>query len=88
VDAIDSRRGNAASGLDSAAAGIHASADKLGGIAHQAADGLGATAGYLRENKVGDMMADVEAYLKAHPAQALVGAAVLGFLAGRMLRRD
>jgi ElaB/YqjD/DUF883 family membrane-anchored ribosome-binding protein len=92
VDAIDARRGAAASGLDSAAAGVHANADKLpprvSGFAHQAADSLGATANYLRENKMGDMMADVEAYLKAHPAQALAGAAVLGFLAGRMLRRD
>jgi ElaB/YqjD/DUF883 family membrane-anchored ribosome-binding protein len=92
VDAIDARRGTAANGLDSAAAGVHANADKLppsmSGFAHQAADGFGVSASYLRENKLGDMVADLEAYLKAHPGQALAGAVVLGFFAGRMLRRD
>lgn len=92
VNAIDARRSGAASGLDGAAAGIQVKADKLAhgmsGVAHHAADGLSATATYLREHKIGDMMTDVEAYLKSHPAQALGGAAVLGFFAGRLLRRD
>ena len=51
------------------------------------ATGLHATAGYIRENRVKDMVADVTAYVKAHPAQALIGAVAVGFIAGRMLRR-
>jgi hypothetical protein len=92
VDSIDARRGSAASGLDSAAAGIHANADKLppsvGPYAHQAADTLEATADYVRDNKLRDMWSDVEGAIKAYPMQTLLGAVVVGFLAGRMLRRD
>ncbi len=92
VDAIDARRGTAASGLESAAAGLHRNADKLpvnvSEFAHQAADKLGATADYVRENTMQDVLLDLEAYVKAHPTQALLGAAVVGFFAGRMLSRD
>src|ERR1022692_658625 len=92
VGAIDAQRGSAANGLDSAAAGIHANADKLppnvSGFAHQTADKLGATANYVRGNKLEDMVSDLGKYVKANPAQALIGALVVGFLAGRMLRRN
>jgi ElaB/YqjD/DUF883 family membrane-anchored ribosome-binding protein len=53
-----------------------------------AADKISATADYVREKKVRDMVADVGACIKAYPRQALLGAAVVGFFAGRMLRRD
>jgi ElaB/YqjD/DUF883 family membrane-anchored ribosome-binding protein len=92
VDAVDASRESAASTLDSAAAGIRAKADTLPGgrqvgqFAHQTADKLGATAQYLREHEVKDMMSEVESFIKAHPAQALLGAAVVGFLAGRSMR--
>jgi len=92
VDAIDARRGTAASGLDSAAAGLHKNADNLPGnvsqFAHQTADKLSATADYVRDNTMQDAWADLEAYVKTHPTQALLGAAVVGFCAGRMLSRD
>jgi len=92
VDAIDARRGTAASGLKSAAAGLHKNADNLPGnvsqFAHQTADKLSATADYVRDNTMQDAWADLEAYIKAHPTQALLGAAVVGFCAGRMLSRD
>ena len=92
VDAIDARRGTAASGLESAAAGLHKNADNLPGnvsqFAHQTADKLSATADYVRDNTMQDALADLEAYVKAHPTQALLGAAVVGFCAGRMLSRD
>jgi ElaB/YqjD/DUF883 family membrane-anchored ribosome-binding protein len=92
VDAVDASRDSAASTLDSAAAGIRANADSLPGgravgqFANQAADKLGSTAQYLREHEVKDMMSDLEGFIKAHPAQALLGAAVVGFLAGRSMR--
>ena len=92
VETIDARRGSAASGLESAAAGLHRNADKLpdsvGQYAHQAADRLGATADYVRDNTMQDAAADLEAYVKAHPTQALIGAAIVGFFAARMLTRD
>ena len=92
VDAIEARRGTAASGLEGAAAVLHRNADRLPGnvgpLAHQAADKLGATADYVRDNTMQDALADLGAYVKAHPTQALLGAAVVGFCAGRMLSRD
>ena len=35
-----------------------------------------------------DVVTDLKSYVKAHPTQALVGAAVVGFMAGRLLQRD
>jgi ElaB/YqjD/DUF883 family membrane-anchored ribosome-binding protein len=92
VDALDARRGTVASGLESAAAGLHGNADKLppsvSQFAHQAADKLDATADYVRENTMQAVRSDLGAYIKAHPTQALLGAAVVGFCAGLMLSRD
>jgi len=92
VGALDARRGTAASGIDSAATALHANADKLpatvGKFAHQTADTLSATADYVRDNTMRDAMADLKSYVKAHPTQALVGAVVVGFMAGRLLQRD
>jgi ElaB/YqjD/DUF883 family membrane-anchored ribosome-binding protein len=88
VGALDARRDTAASGLDSAAATLHANAEKLGKFAHQAADTLGDTADYVRDNTMRDVVTDLKRYVKAHPTQALIGAVAVGFLAGRMLTRD
>lgn len=92
VGALDARRGTAASGIDSAATALHANADKLpatvGKFAHQTADTLSATADYVRDNTMRDVVTDLTSYVKAHPTQALVGAAVVGFMAGRLLQRD
>ena len=92
MEAVESSRESAASTLDSAAAGIRSKAESLPGgpqvgqFANQAADKLGATAQYLREHEVKDMMSEVESFIKAHPTQALLGAVVVGFLAGRGMR--
>ncbi len=92
VDAMDSQRTSAASGLKSAAAGLHAKADELPGgralsdFAHQAADRMDATGEYLRAHDVRDIAGDVEGFVKTHPMQAIIGAAVVGFLAGRAAR--
>ena len=92
MDAVESGRESAASTLDSAAAGIRSKAESLPGgpqvgqFANQAADKLGATAQYLREHEVKDLMSGVESFIKAHPTQALLGAVVVGFLAGRGMR--
>ena len=93
MDAVESGRQSAASTLDNAASGIRARADSLPGgadvsrFARRAADRIGGAAQYLREHEVKDMMSSVESFVKDHPAQALIGAAVVGFLAGRSIRR-
>ena len=92
VEAVDASRESAASTLESAAEGIRAKADRLPGgpqaseYARRAADKLGATANYIRDHEVKDMASDLQSFIKAHPAQALIGAAVIGFLAGRAVR--
>lgn len=93
MDAVESGRQSAASTLDSAASGIRSKADSLPGgadvsrFARRAADRIGGAAQYLREHEVKDMMSEAESFIKEHPAQALLGAAVVGFLAGRSMRR-
>ena len=92
VEAVDAGRSSAASTLETAAAGIRDKADRLPGgpqvgqFARQTADKLGATADYLREHEAKDIASDFQSFLKAHPAQALIGAVVVGFLAGRSMR--
>jgi ElaB/YqjD/DUF883 family membrane-anchored ribosome-binding protein len=92
MDAVESGRESAATSLDSAASGIRAKADSLPGgpdvsrFARRAADKIGGAAQYLRDHEVKDMMSEVQSFVKEHPAQALLGAAVIGFLAGRARR--
>jgi len=92
VEAIDAGRTSAASGLGNAAAGLHARADELpggetvSGFAHQTAEKLNATAGYLRDHDVADIASEMKDFVKAHPTQAIIGAVVIGFLAGRAAR--
>jgi ElaB/YqjD/DUF883 family membrane-anchored ribosome-binding protein len=92
MDAVESGRQSAASTLDSAASGIRSKADALPGgedvgrFARRAADKIGGAAQYLRDHEVKDMMSEVQSFIKEHPAQALLGAAVVGFLAGRSMR--
>ena len=92
MDAVESGRESAATSLDSAASGIRAKADSLPGgpdvgrFARRAADKIGGAAQYLRDHEVKDMMSEVQSFVKEHPAQALLGAAVVGFLAGRARR--
>jgi hypothetical protein len=92
MDAVESGRESAASSLDNAASGIRAKADSLPGgpdvsrFARRAADKIGGAAQYLRDHEVKDMMSEVQSFVKEHPAQALLGAAVVGFLAGRSRR--
>lgn len=39
-------------------------------------------------SKVSDMFDDAQELLKTYPAAALIGAVVIGFAAGRLLRRN
>ena len=42
---------------------------------------------YFRDVDARKMMDDLTGYVRSHPAQALVGAVVLGFVTGRLIRR-
>jgi ElaB/YqjD/DUF883 family membrane-anchored ribosome-binding protein len=92
VASLDAQRSAAASGIESAATALHANAERLPStvntLAHQTASTLSATADYVRDNSMRDAVVDLKDYVKAHPTQALIGAAVVGFLAGRLLQRD
>ena len=91
---LDESRAPAAEKLESAATALHERADDLpggetvSGIAHSAADKMEATADYVREHSLQDMMGDVETFVRKHPGQSLLAAAAVGFLVGRTLRSD
>jgi ElaB/YqjD/DUF883 family membrane-anchored ribosome-binding protein len=94
ADKLNENRGAAAGGLDSAASALHGKADSLPGgetvanAAHTAANALGSTADYIRENDLKAMMEDVQKLVKNNPGPALLTAAVLGFLIARTFSRD
>jgi ElaB/YqjD/DUF883 family membrane-anchored ribosome-binding protein len=44
-------------------------------------------AAYFRDRDARDILDDVKEYAKAHPTQALIGAAILGLVAGQLIRR-
>jgi len=94
ADKIDANRQGAASGLESAASTLHQKADslpggeKVSGLAHAAADKLGATADYVRAHDVNSMTADLERIVRRNPGPALLTAAVVGFLVGRAMSND
>lgn len=44
-------------------------------------------ASYFRDKQARDIWSDVEEQMKAYPVAALIGAVVVGFAAGRLLRR-
>ncbi|MFG3423473.1 hypothetical protein [Micromonospora sp. NPDC048063] len=55
-------------------------------IARQAADRVHGVAGWLEQREPGDIIAEVRDYARRNPGTFLVGAAVLGVLAGRLTR--
>lgn len=94
ADTIDENRDAAARGIDSAASSLHAKADslpggqKVTGAAHKAADAMETAAGYVRENDLKSMYADVQKIVKDNPGPALLTAAALGFLLARTFSRN
>jgi len=93
-DKIDENRGPAADKLQGAAAKLHETADSLPGaekvsnLAHSAAGKIEATAEYMREHDVRDMMADLETFVRRHPGQSMIAAAAVGFLLGRAFKSE
>lgn len=73
---------------DRIAAASHAAGDRIASATLTASDRLGSAASYVRVNNGKDMVGDIESLIKAHPGKFVVGAVVLGFLAGRAFSRD
>jgi hypothetical protein len=84
---VDKQRETAAKGLDRAASSLHDGVGSAAKMGHGVADGMESTATYLRNHSFGDMGNDVMELCRKHPVQALVSAAVLGFLVGKVIRR-
>ncbi|WDZ84828.1 hypothetical protein [Micromonospora cathayae] len=55
-------------------------------LAHQAAERVHGVAGWLEERQPGDILHEVRDYARRNPGTFLVGAAVLGVLAGRLTK--
>ena len=87
-EAFKSGRTATADMLDGAASRIKSGGDSIDHAAHATADRLGASATYMRENGARAMVGDIESMIKAHPGKFMIGAVVVGFLAGRAFRRD
>jgi len=92
-ETADQQRENAAAGLERAASTVHEKAARMPGgpravnAAHRVADGMEATATYLREHDFAGMRDDAINVCRRYPAQALLSAAAFGFLLGSVIRR-
>jgi ElaB/YqjD/DUF883 family membrane-anchored ribosome-binding protein len=56
-------------------------------FADQASQKAKSTAAYLKDRPMKDVVSDARRYVVSNPGPALCGAIVVGFLAGRMIRR-
>ena len=83
----DRQRENAAKGLDKAASTLHDGVGSAAKAVHGVADGMESTASYLRNHSFGDMGSDIVGVCQRHPVQAMISAAAIGFLLGRVVRR-
>lgn len=81
-------RNAVADGIDSVASRVTAGGEHVADGARAAADKMGASATWLRDTSGRDVVNSFEAMVRAHPGRTVLGAVVLGFLAGRMLRGD
>jgi ElaB/YqjD/DUF883 family membrane-anchored ribosome-binding protein len=94
VSKFDEGRAGAADALSSAASNLHDKAASFTAgqtavdMAHTTADKIEATADYVRNHDMKQMLADVESVVKSHPGPSLLVAVAVGYLAGRAFRRD
>ena len=90
---IDDKRDAVARGIDSAASSLHERAENLPGgekvarAAHVTAEAMEKAAGYVRDQDIEAMIADVRKAAKKHPGAVLLAAAAAGFLLARALSR-
>ena len=61
--------------------------DQLEDVTEKVHDMVDDTVDYVRKQDFKAMMNDLTGYVKSHPGQALLGAVIVGFVAGRLVRR-
>jgi hypothetical protein len=61
--------------------------DQIQDVTEQVHEMVDDTVDYVRKLDFKGMMKDVTGYVKSHPGQALIGAVLVGFVAGRFVRR-
>jgi ElaB/YqjD/DUF883 family membrane-anchored ribosome-binding protein len=92
ADYLKDARASAVDAVADVADRADQAATRLGNVAVNFADKAKArldnAADYVREFDVDAMVDDVKRYAKSNPVPMLLGALAVGFLAGRMLRRD
>jgi hypothetical protein len=66
---------------------LHGGGDSAAKVAHGLADGMESTASYLRNHSIGEMSGDVMGVCRKYPVQAMISAAIIGFVVGRAIRR-
>lgn len=88
ADKIDASREPAASSLDKTASALHSKSDRVASAAHATADKIQATADYVRQTDLKEMVNDVQDLVKRYPGQSLAAAAAVGFLLARVMRNN
>jgi hypothetical protein len=92
VDTVNQNRGAAARVLATTASTIHDGATRLpkgelvSRLATATADQIDATANYVRERSVEEMMADLKLLIRRRPGASMLIAAALGVIVGRGMR--
>jgi ElaB/YqjD/DUF883 family membrane-anchored ribosome-binding protein len=88
TEKVDAQREPAARALENTASRLQDGGDRIAsaasGAVRSTTDKLHATADYIREHDVRDMLDDVQDLVRRHPGQALAAAAVAGFLVGKV----
>ena len=87
VDSVNAQRRPVAATLEHTASALHHQTDRAARVGHTAADKLRATANYVRGNDLNAMAKDVADIVRRHPGQALIAAAVAGFVVAQVVRR-
>jgi len=87
IESVDAHRRPVAATLEKTASTLHEQTDRAAGIAHATADGMRATADYVRENDLAAMSRSVGDLVRRYPAQSLIAAAVAGFCVARVIRK-
>lgn len=81
-------RNAVADGIDSVASRLSAGGEHVAEGARAAADKMEGSATWLRNTSGRDVITSFETMVKEHPGRTVIGAVVVGFLVGRMLRGD
>jgi len=58
--------------------------EQVSNMVHGAADSIRTASNYVRDN-AGEVGTQIKSYLKANPTHAVIGAAILGFVVGRLM---